>query len=52
LKATQGQLFTIVIELLKAREEKPKKLSDDEFIERANCEIELQQMASQDLLVT
>lgn len=51
LRATPQQLYSVVVALLKAKEQKIKRVDDDVFIENAHREIEKYQMMIQDVNV-
>ena len=51
LRATPQQLYSVVVALLKAKEQKLKRVEDDVFIENAHCEIERYQMITEDVNV-
>jgi hypothetical protein len=51
LRATPQQLYSVVVALLKAKEQKIKRVDDDVFIENAHREIEKYQMMMQDVKV-
>jgi hypothetical protein len=51
LRATPQQLYSVVVALLKAKEQKIKRVDDDVFIENAHREIEKYQMMMQDVNV-
>ena len=51
LRATPQQLYSVVVALLKAKEQKIKKVDDDVFIEISHREIEKYQMMTEDVNV-
>lgn len=51
LRATPQQLYSVVVALLRAKEQKIKKVDDNVFIENSHREIEKYQMMQQDVNV-